>query len=568
MARWVRPSETSAGLFWAAIVGALAGLSAIAFRAGFAGILWFWTHHTGSPETVAAQIPWWQPFIVPVAGGLLAGLTLYFGSRFGRGDRSADYMEAVAVQKGALSVRKSLAKTISSLLTIGSGGSIGREGAMVQLSATVASVVGKWVKLSTPRQRLIVACGAAGGIAAVYNVTVAAALFVAEIVLGSIAIESLGPLLAAALTSSIVSRYVGMEVEYFHSPSFRLSSPWELTLYAAMAVLLGCVAPAYIWMLRRAEDLMTRLVPTVYLRLAAGGAVVGALAMAYPEVWGNGRSMVNLILSNPWPSGILAAILICKFAATAATTGSGAVGGVFTPTLFTGAMLSCLFGHVVTKLWPALAPEPRAYALVGMAGFLAAATRAPLMAIAMLLEITLNYGLVLPIVGVCVVSYYTARALHGDSVYSESLRRKQQRGTASHISSLRVRDIMIAPDASVLESAPHDEIERQFSLHPYHHLPVVTLDGRLIGGIAIEDLEQRLRGKTADEWIRAGSLIHDEWPVITEETTLQDGLKEIEGRKAEHFPVVNNREEQKLVGHVSRTDILLSLQHGIQGSTH
>jgi chloride channel protein, CIC family len=179
LAKVLRHGEAWSGLFWAVLVGAVGGLGAIAFRKGIEIVLWVWTHHTGSLEEVAAQLLWWQRLIIPAAGGFTAGLMLYIGAKMRRGQRSTDYMEAVAVERGVIPVRGSLAKTLSSILTIGSGGSIGREGAMVQLSATVASLFGRVLKLSTPRLRLLVACGAVGGLAAVYNVTIAAALFVA-----------------------------------------------------------------------------------------------------------------------------------------------------------------------------------------------------------------------------------------------------------------------------------------------------------------------------------------------------------------------------------------------------
>lgn len=411
LAQWLYPREAHATLLWAALVGTVGGLGAIAFREAIQAILWCWTGHTGSLEQVAAQITWWQRFLIPAGGGLLAGLVLHFGVRMGRGHRSSDYMEAVAVRRGTLSLRQGLTKGASSLLTIGSGGSIGREGAMVQLSATMASWLGRHGGLSTPRLRLTVACGAAGGIAAVYNVTIAGALFVAEIVLGSIAMESLGPLLAAAVASSLVSRYLGHAQPYFTSPPFRLASPWELVPFFGMALALGVAAPAYVRLLRKAEDLLTALVPQVYWRMTVGGLIVGALAIPFPEVWGNGRTMVNLALQSPWPWTILAAILVCKVVATAATTGSGAVGGVFTPTMFTGAMLGALLGHLVRAGWPGTTTATPAYALVGISGFLAAATRAPLMSMLMIFEMTLDYGMVLPVMLVTVTAYYTARSL-------------------------------------------------------------------------------------------------------------------------------------------------------------
>jgi chloride channel protein, CIC family len=568
LAKWLHPSEVQATLLWAGLVGCLGGLSAIAFREAIQGMLWFWTRHTGSLEGVAAQLTWWQRFLIPSLGGGAAGLVLHFGSRFGRGQRSTDYMEAAAVHRGPISVRRSLAKSLSSLVTIGSGGSIGREGAMVQLSALIASWLGQQRGLSTPRWRLLVACGAAGGIAAVYNVTIAGALFVAEIVLGSIAMESLGPLLVAAVASSLVSRYLGGAEVYFSSPSFRLVSPWELIPYLALGVVLGVGAPAFVWLLRHSEEWLTRLVPQVYWRMTLGGLIVGALAIPFPEVWGNGRSMVNLVFSNPWPWGVLAGILICKVMATAATTGSGAVGGVFTPTLFTGAMLGCLVGHLIAAVWPGHTGGPQAYALVGMGGFLAAATRAPLMAMLMLFEMTLDYGVVLPLMLVCVVAYYTARSLQSDSIYSESLRRKQPHATPTEVSGLRVRDLIKPPPATVLEGTPFAEIARLFANQPYRHLLVVTLQNQLRGVIALEEVEKYLQRHQSSDWVTAGGLMRTDLELVTPETSLGEALEAFSRYRGERLAVVNNAAERQLLGYISKTDVLLTLAHGLHGGPH
>ncbi len=568
LAKWIHPSELQATLLWAVLVGCLGGLSAIVFRAAIQFTLLAFTRHSGSLEQVASGLPGWQRLLIPAMGGLLAGLVLHFGARFQRGHRSTDYMEAVAVNRGTLSVPHSLIKSLSSLLTIGSGGSIGREGAMVQLSAMLASWVGQRSRLSTPRLRLVVACGAAAGIAGVYDVTITGALFVAEIVLGSIAMESLGPLLVAALASSVVSRYLGGAEPYFISPPFRLASPWELIPCAVMGLVLGLAAPGFVRLLRKSEDWFAAVSPRVFWRMTLGGLIVGALAVPFPEVWGNGRTMVNLVLSNPWPWSMLAAILLCKVIGTAATTGSGAVGGVFTPTMFTGAMLGCLLGHAAAAVWPSPTAGPQAYALIGMGGFLAATTRAPLMSMLMLFEMTLDYGLVLPLMLVCVLAYYTARSLEPDSIYSESLRRKQPRSTRSDISALRVGDLMKPPPVVVHENTPFEEVARVFATAPYRHLPVVTLQNELRGLIALREVENQLQNHQSSQWATAASLMRTDLELVTPGASLPDALEAFSRYRGETLPVVKALSDRILVGYLSKTDLLLALAHGIQGGPH
>lgn len=564
-----QPSELQASLLWAAVVGVAGGFIAIGFRFALQGLLWCWTRHTGSLEQVAAQLAWWQRLVIPAGGGWLAGLVLHWNARFAHGQRSNDYMEAVAVHKGVLSVRQSLVKGFSSLITVSSGGSIGREGAMVQLSAMVASWLGRrTIKLSIPRLRLLVACGAAAGIAAVYNVTIAGALFVAEVLLGSIAMESLGPLLVAAVASALVTRYLAGQEAYFTSPAFKMASPWELLPCLGLGVIVGTAAPGYIRLLRKSEDWFTRLAPKVYWRMALGGLAVGGLAAALPEIWGNGRTMVNLVLHNPWPWTFLAVILICKVMATAATTGSGAVGGVFTPTMFTGAMIGCLVGHATQAVWPGPTAGPQAYALLGMGGFLTAATRAPLMSMLMLFEMTLDYGLVIPLMIVSVTAYYTARSLQSDSIYSEALRRKQPHTGPAEKSELRVNDLLKPPTATVTENAPFAEVAKRFAEAPYRHLPVVTLQNQLRGIIVLSEVENQLQHDPSSEWTTAAGLMRTDVQMVTPETNLQGALETFRRFHGERLPVVKDMESRTLLGYISKTDVLLALAHGIQGGPH
>jgi CIC family chloride channel protein len=544
-------------------------MSAILFREAIQGLLWCFTQHQGGLVAVALQLPWWQRLIIPAIGGWLAGLILHFAARFARGEPSTDYMEAVVLGHGTIHLRPSLAKSASSLMTIASGGSIGREGAVVQLCGTLASWLGRHAgRLSTPRLRLLVACGAAAGIAAVYGVTLAAALFVAEIVLESIAMETLGPLVLAAVASSLTSRHLGGSEAYVHSPPFELVSAWEIIPYLCLGLLLGVAAPGFVHLLRQSEKIFLRLVPHSSFRLALGGLLVGLLSVPFPEVWGNGRSMVNLVLQNPWPWQILGMILVCKVAATAATVGSGAVGGVFTPTLFTGAMLGCLLGQAAVAAWPGQIASPQAYALVGMGGFLAAVTRAPLMSMLMVFEMTLNYGIIAPLMLVSVIAYYTASSLLGDSIYSESLRRKRVSAAAPEPHLNLVADLMRPAPPSVLEGAPFLEVARFFTSQPYDHLLVVDKEGHLLGAISLHDVKNELQDVELANLLTAADLIHPGIPAVTPETLLGEALEAFRHYESDRLPVVSNLTENTLLGWISKTDLLLAVADRLKSEKH
>ena len=298
-------------------------------------------------------MPGWQRLVTPAAGGALAGLTLLLGARLNRRKSSTDYMEAIVLGTGKISSRSSFVKCASALFTIASGGSIGREGPLVQLAAVLASLTGRWAKMTTARLRLLVACGAAGGIASAYNAPIGGALFVAEIVLGTLAMESFGPLVFSSVVATLtVRQFLGSnplyEIPHTSRPDrVQLGNPapprcsdwwrgcWDRGSCA------GCAA---------SERAFAATALPPYARLALGGLIVGALSMHTPEVVGNGYSVVGELLGGGLLWKTVFVILALKLVATAATFGSGAVGGVFTPTLFAGASLGYLFGQGIDAL--------------------------------------------------------------------------------------------------------------------------------------------------------------------------------------------------------------------------
>ncbi|QVL50393.1 MAG: ClcB-like voltage-gated chloride channel protein [Thiocapsa sp.] len=409
-------------LLLAALAGLLGALVTVVFREGIHALEWLLVGHSGSLVVMALGLPPWQRLLLPAVGGLVAGLILeQIGGRL-RGRTTTDYMEAVAVGDGWISVRQSLVKSASSLVTVASGGSIGREGAMVQLSAMVASSIGRVARFPRDRMRLLVAAGAAAGLAAAYNAPIAATLFVAEIVLGSIAIQHIGPLIVAAVIASVTVHDIMGYAPIYEIPSFSLVSDWELGLYVLLGIVAGHLAPIFLGLLGHSHRAFARLPMPLSGRMALGGLIVGAISMYEPAVWGNGYSVVNTVLHEPWVWQALLTVMVLKMIATAATHGSGAVGGAFTPTLFVGALLGVLFGTAVHAVLPVGTGPPSAYAVVGMGAMLAATTHAPLMSILMVFEMTMDYEIVLPLMLAVVTAHYTVRRyVDVAPMYAESL---------------------------------------------------------------------------------------------------------------------------------------------------
>ncbi|MGH8323560.1 MAG: chloride channel protein, partial [Steroidobacteraceae bacterium] len=371
--------EDLAGIiFWAALVGVCGALASVAFREGIRLLELVFTGQAVGLVNGASRLVWWHRAIVPVVGGCLSGWVLFvLGSRF-ISLKVVGYMEAMLAGDGRISLRGTLLRSAASLLTIASGGSIGREGSMVQLSAMLASRLGRFARAPVPRLRLLVACGGAAGIAAAYNAPISGALFVSEIVLGSLAMDTFGPLVVASvMADATIHRFLGYG-PVFSVPHVQFASNWELGFYIVLGVLLGHLAPPFLALLDFTKGRFVRLGLPLYWQLGAGGIIVGAISIFVPQVWGNGYSVIGNILQGELLGLWLLAILAAKVLATSATVGSGAVGGVLTPTLFIGCAVGSLLGGVLHHLMPAIVSVPAAYGLIGMGGFLSATTLAPL----------------------------------------------------------------------------------------------------------------------------------------------------------------------------------------------
>jgi len=412
-------APTGLNLLLAAVVGALGAFVAMGFREAMHGIEWLLTGHYGSFAQAAEDISWIKRLLLPALGGVAAGGILLWAPRFLHGGKSKDYLEVIVVGDGKIPVVATLLKCLSSLFSVSSGGSLGREGSMIQLSALAASCTGRCFRQGIPNLRLLVACGASAGFASVYGAPLAGSLFVAEVALGSLAMAQLGPILFSAVVADIiVHHYLGSGPLYL-LPDFRLTSDWELLFYLGLGLLAGCLGPLFILGLRQTEKIFHRLHLPLPLSLGLGGLIAGTLAVFCPEVWGNGYSVTNTILSDGWIFSPLLAILICKVAATAAVSGSGAVGGVFTPTIFSGAALGSLVGQQAQAFLPHATSDPSHYAAIGMGAMLAATTHAPFMAILMIFEMTLRYEAVLPLTLACVVAAAISRHIHPHSIYEK-----------------------------------------------------------------------------------------------------------------------------------------------------
>jgi CIC family chloride channel protein len=555
-----RQGQLSGIIFWAALIGICGAFTGVAFRASVRLVQQGLTgHSTGLVET-AELLPWWSRIAVPTIGGACAGAVLWVARRILHTTRPIDYMEAVAVGNGQLGSSAALLQAASSFFTIGSGGSIGREGPLVQLAAAAASKIGQWTKAPVPRLRLLVACGASAGIAAAYNAPIAGALFVAEVVLGSIAMESFGPLIVASVVSDAMSRHFLGYGPVYQVPHINFGAWWELALYALLGVLLGHLAPPFLALLDRARGTFRRSGWSPPWTLALGGLIVGLISVWVPQVWGNGFSVVNDMLNDRLSLELLGIVVVAKLVSTAATVGSGAQGGILTPTLFMGAALGAIFGNTLHLLDPHSLSQPAAYAVVGMGGFLAATTHAPLTSILLIFEMTLDYEVVLPLMLACVTGHYVARIYRGgQSVYTHSLTSKGP----GDVDEWRLRQIraLIRPPVAVLQrDQPLREAREEAITRGGGRAYVIDSEKQLVGEYDLSTLARQAGTHLLPANYTVGEAMEPPPATLTPDMLLGDALDVFIAQRCKRLPVISGNWSPVLLGEVSRHDVMLALQ--------
>jgi CIC family chloride channel protein len=544
-------------LVGAALIGVLGALATVGFRRGIEMTQLLLYGRADGLVRIAADLPYFWRVVTPGLGGLAAGAILAWARHSTSQVRSSEYMEAIVIGDGNLGVRSSLLRALSSAITVASGGAIGREGSMVQLAALTGSLVGRWSDAPMPRKRLLVACGAAAGVATAYDAPIAGALFVAEIVLHSVAIESLGPLLVASVTADLTFTQLFGLAPVYQMPALTAPDSRVTAVLALLGLLSGLGAVAYRWVLDAGRAIFNRLELPIWAAMGLGGLVVGALSVWWPEVWGNGYSVVNSILQGSWLWPALIAVLFPKLVAVASTTGSGAVGGVFTPTLFMGAVFGAFFGGIVGEHWPGFAPQSLC-AAVGMGAFLAACTHAPLMSILMLVEMTASYALMVPLMLACVLAYWISVVLRSDSIYSDTT------GKALPAPSVTIaRQLMREDTEAVMETASRAEVEQCFLKLRRPHVYVTDVYGHFIGAVSVHDFMpgEEKPPQHSRKWQAS---IRREFPTVLDVAPVWQVMEAFSHHPGERLPVID--EDRRLRGYVTKTDLMLMFRERLNSA--
>ena len=542
------------------IVGLAGGLGAVGFRYL---IRFFQTLAYGSQADLlelVINMPWYYRVAIPAIGGLVVGPMVYFFAREAKGHGVPEVMEAVALKGGVIRKRVVVIKTLVSAICIGTGGSVGREGPIVQIGSAVGSLLGQFMKVSAERMRTLVGCGAAAGIAATFNAPIAGSMFALEVVLGDFGLATFSPIVISAVMATAVSRYFLGNDPAFTVPAYELVSAWEFPLYLGLGIFCAAVGVTFTRTLYRIEDLFDGIKFPEYLKGIIGGLILGVGSLVFPQVLGVGYGAIYTALMQKIVWWLLLLLVLAKILATSITIGSGGSGGIFAPSLFVGAMAGGFFGAVIHRLLPGLTATPGAYSIVGMGAVVAATTHGPLSAILILFEMTSDYKIILPLMLACIIATVTSGQLLRDSIYTLKLARRgvDLKGgkEVNVLKSLFVKDVMNANVETMPEAFPLKKMAEKISKSKFNSFPVLNDRNQLSGILSFNDYSEAIFDEDLKDLVVAKDLATTDLVTVCLDDNLYTALEKISSKDYAVLPVVAAEDPTKLEGVVSRRDII------------
>jgi CIC family chloride channel protein len=547
------------------VVGGLLGVATEGLIQAIQTVLW------GSPGElleVARKVDRWVVIAAPTCGGVLVGAIVWLSRRPVGGEGMAVLIEAVALSGGKIPPRPVFWNALGAIATVGSGGSLGREGPMIRLGAMISSWLGQRLGLPPHRVKILVGCGAAAGLAATYNVPIGGALFAMEVILGNFALEIFGPIVASSVIATVIARSVVGNAPLYAAPGYTLTSGWELVPYAGLGVVGALASLAFMLGVEGGRKLFKRLafLPQA-VKPVVGMSLLGLLGLYIPYALGRGYGTINLTLTeklrlptHPELTILLLLLLAAaKLLATALTSGSGGSGGLFTPSLCFGALVGSAYGYSAHWLWPHLTSHHYgAYAAVGMAAVMAGTSHAPISAILILFEFTGNYDLILPVMLAAIIASLLAKRLRRYSIYTEPLRGRgielPWRMEEAVLAGLKAEDLA-RPDPDVLHPGDHyRKVVETFLSGRRQRLFVVGDDRRLLGAISFHDIKRVIEQPEALTAVVAHDLMVPVGTVVSKDERLHRATQLFAQSDNERLPVVD--EAGRLLGVLSKRDLM------------
>ena len=558
-----------------ALVGLVAGAGAVVFYyATNAANVWFLQDLAGyvPPEegpgggervTSLAMSFRWFLFLIPAVGGLVSGWLVYTFAPEAEGHGTDGAVDAFHNKAGLIRARVPIVKTLASAVTIGTGGSAGREGPIAQIGAGFGSLLATRLGLSAADRRVLLLAGMAGGIGATFRAPLGGALFAVEVLYQNPEFEHEG--LIPCIISSIVAyslfgAVTGWE-PLLDTPTFRFQYPPELLLYLVLAVACAVLGVVYVRVFYGLQKWFRKLRMPAALKPVLGGLGLGLLATAVPQVLGSGYGWVQAALYGHMALWVMLVVALAKILATSLTISSGGSGGVFAPSLVIGAMLGGAFGATAQTLLPHVVQDPRAYVLVGMSGFFAGVSNTPVATLIMVSELTGNYGLLAPLMLVSVVAMLTARAT---SIYEKQVPGRID--SPAHLGDLvvdvlegiRVGDLADQGRAPTLipENLPLPQILQRIASAEAAYYPVVNAEGRLTGIFSVNDIRRILDEDLPPNLVIARDIAVPRVVTSRPDEPLSQALRKLASRGLEELPVVDPDDPQKVLYMLSRRSVL------------
>lgn len=502
-------------------------------------------------------------FLLPAVGGLLSGWLVYKFAPEAEGHGTDGALEAFHRKQGIIRGRVPIVKTIASIVTIGTGGSAGREGPIAQIGAGFGSFVATKLGLSVMDRRILLLAGMAGGVGATFRSPLGGALFAVEVLYRDPEFEHEG--LIPCIISSIVAyslfgAVTGWE-PLLDTPLFRFDHPTELLLYLVLGIVCALFGVFYVKSFYGMRTLFRKVPIADWLKPALGGLLLGILALFIPQVLGSGYGWVQAALYGKMALWVMLTIALAKVVATSLTISSGGSGGVFAPSLVIGAMLGGAFGGMAEQLFPMLTQDPRAYVLVGMAGFFAGVANAPIATLIMVSELTGNYGLLAPLMLVCVIAMLVMRK---NSIYEKQVACRFD--SPAHLGDF-VIDILEGVQVKSLahkgrvptvipEGMTLPQILDTIAAAKTAYYPIIDQKGMMSGIFSMTDIRRILNEDIPPTLVIARDIATTNVITVTPEDHLTNVMKKITARNLEEIPVVAANEPRKVLYLLSRRTLL------------
>ncbi len=543
------------------IIGLAGGLGAVFFRYLIAFFQRLIFGNSGDLSSVVAALPWWQILLGPALGGAVIGPVIYFFAREAKGHGVPEVMNAVATEDGVIRKRVVFVKTLASAICIGSGGSVGREGPIVQIGSAIGSSLGQVLGVRVNEMRILVGCGAAAGIAATFNAPMAGAIFALEVILADFTLSTFTPIVLSSVCATAVSRLFLGNHPAFRIPAYDFGSPAELGIYLFMGLVSGLVASAFTYSLYKTEDLWDGLKIPEYTKPAVGGLLIGCVGIYYPQIMGLGYGTIEQTLLNHEAWTLILILAPLKILATSLTIGSGGSGGILAPSLFMGAMAGGALGFAMNAAFPAHASEPAVFALVGMGAVVAGTTHAPIQAFLIIFELTQDYKIMPALMIACVISAAVARRINKGSIYTMKLLRRgidiQAGKDVNLLKTLLVKDYMTRDVETLPQGMPLRDVVQKLPLSQHTTFPVTNDEGSLLGMVSLKDFRQLVFEKSVHDVVVVSDIATTPAISITPEDNLAAALSLINENDIGSLPVIRNDGDTKsVVGILTRRDVI------------